>query len=75
MNRLQLSGWVRAEQSLMNSLLACGHWQPVTNHAPQMAIDMVTKSWLSVEMIVCGGMLLVRKTHPTMLLLRPAAKP
>jgi hypothetical protein len=28
---------------------------------------MAIKSWLPVKMIACGGLLLVRKTHPTML--------
>jgi hypothetical protein len=31
-----------------------------------MTMERATKSWLSDKMITSGGMLLVRKTHPTM---------
>jgi hypothetical protein len=36
-------------------------------HAPQMTRDMATTAWLPAKIMVYGDMLLVRKTHPTML--------
>jgi hypothetical protein len=55
--------WIDTDPvSVAISIVVCGAW-----NAPQITIDAATKTWLLTGMIAYRGMLLVRKTHPTML--------